>query len=863
MAFKSIQPPSSAPDSPERLFLDLPRRKIPSVLPHQKDILSEYESRAVNVPDVALELPTGSGKTLVGLLLAEWRRRKFQEKVVYLCPTKQLVNQVVELASDKYGISICGFTGKKTDYKPIDKTKYMSAECVAVTTYSSLFNTNPFFDEADVLILDDAHAAESYIAKMWSILVERENDKHASLHAALSTVLRGVMEPANYVRLQGKVESPNDRDWVDKLPTPVFMGIRDQVIEILDEYSSGISEFSFTWPLIRDHLAACHLYVSAQGILIRPLLPPTSTHGSFISPKQRIYMSATLGSGGDLERLTGRYPILRLSVDGGWDSQGVGRRFFIFPDLSLNQEESEGLKRELMKNAGRSLVLVPSDKAGDVVAADVTANIGFPVFRARDIESAKKPFVSSANAVAVVANRYDGIDFPGEECRALFVEGLPRAVNMQERFLMSRMGALALLNERVRTRVLQAIGRCTRSLEDYSSVIVSGGDLSKYLSDTRKLKYLHPELQAELQFGIDQSKDTNLADILDNFKIFLENGKEWEIVNQQIVSARKGLSRESFPGMSDLEKAVPNEIAYQKSMWQGDYESALGSAEAVLGTLCDDELRGYRALWHYLAGAAAMLASGISEDSFEQKGRDHFGRAKKATTGIAWLVGLSRFSGSTGRVSPTDMDDLIMRQVEGIEEVLIRLGTVNDRKFAEREKKILDGLLGTRSSAFEDSQKLLGEILGFDAGKEESEGSPDPWWVLGDTCLVFEDHSDAYPSSSLDIKKARQVSSHPEWIRDKGIVGADAEIIPVLVTPVKRANAGALPHLKDVSLWPMEEFRDWSKDALACIREMRVSLAEPGDIAWRNKAADMLRTRHLDAPGLFGHLRVMSASNLQ
>jgi superfamily II DNA or RNA helicase len=59
-----------------------------------------YAAHGLNEPDVALHLPTGSGKTLVGLLIAEWLRRKNHERVVYLCPTRQLVNQVAEQATD-------------------------------------------------------------------------------------------------------------------------------------------------------------------------------------------------------------------------------------------------------------------------------------------------------------------------------------------------------------------------------------------------------------------------------------------------------------------------------------------------------------------------------------------------------------------------------------------------------------------------------------------------------------------------------------------------------------------------------------------------------------------------------------------
>ena len=166
------------------------------------------------------------------------------------------------------------------------------------------------------------------------------------------------------------------------------------------------------------------------------------------------------------------------------------------------------------------------------IAKDVKGNLGFTTFSGDDIEESKNPFTSTPEAVAVIASRYDGIDFPGDECRLLFIEGLPKATNLQENFLMARMGANVLFNERIQTRVLQAIGRCTRSLEDYSAVVVSGDELPDYLADIRRRKFLHPELQAEITFGVEQSKGISMKDFIENFETFLENGEDWEEVNQ-------------------------------------------------------------------------------------------------------------------------------------------------------------------------------------------------------------------------------------------------------------------------------------------------------------------------------------------
>lgn len=148
-------------------------------------------------------------------------------------------------------------------------------------------------------------------------------------------------------------------------------------------------------------------------------------------------MSATLGAGGDLERLTGRPKITRLPIPEGWDRQGIGRRFFIFPEKSLNEAESLNLRRSLMKAAGRSLVLTPSNEIAEEIRNDVELSLHYPVFSAADLEASKADFTNTEPAVAVVANRYDGIDLPDDDCRLLFVEGLPRAANLQERFLMN------------------------------------------------------------------------------------------------------------------------------------------------------------------------------------------------------------------------------------------------------------------------------------------------------------------------------------------------------------------------------------------------------------------------------------------
>lgn len=855
MAFRSAGPSLSVPDSPEKLLLELPRRKIPSVLLHQGETMRSYAKAFLAAKDVAIQLPTGSGKTLVALLIAEWRRRRQAERIVYLCPTRQLVNQVVHQANEIYGLDVQGFTGPKADYSATAKASYQTATRVAVTTYSSLFNVNPFFSDPDVIVVDDAHAAETYLAAMWTLSIFR--DEFPALHNAMLNVLRPLITEEVYSRAVGSVAAIDGKNWVDKIPTPAFVEVADKIAAVLDVHTPD-SALRFAWQLLREHLAACHLYVTEREIYLRPLIPPSWSHEPFAGAKQRIFMSATLGAGGDLERLTGTKSIARLPVPEGWDRQGIGRRFFIVPELSLEPADVPSFNHALVKESGRAVYLVPSDTAQKRVETDLRDGLRVRTFSASDIEETKQPFVQSASAVAVIANRYDGIDFPGNECRLLLVEGLPRAANPQERFLMTRMAAGTLLNERVQTRFLQAIGRCTRSAEDYSAVVLMGGELTDFVSDTRRRQFLHPELQAELAFGIEQSTATTRHDMLDNLKIFLENGKAWEDANRQILKLRDDAVQEPLPSIAQLENGVKDELNYQAAMWQNDFVSALASAETVLSYYTDSGLRGYRALWHYLAGSAAALAARSGHAGMSARSSDHFGKAKTATTQLPWLVKLA-LPQSLGQDSKPSARQLIAEQVERLESHLLQIGLMNERKYAAVEKNVLGGLADP--PRFEQAHMELGRLLGFDVGKVETDASPDPWWMSSGICFVFEDHVDS-TNGAVDATKARQAASHPAWIRANVPIASKGIIASVLVTPATRAHRGAVPSLADVLLWPVDEFRTWAQDAVSTIRELRNLCPSEADLEWRARAIELLESRGLDAHSLYAKLVQRKAASL-
>lgn len=844
MPFKIPKTAEFSTESPEALFRDLRTRKVAGLLAHQADILRDYSDQAVDKPDVAFELPTGSGKTLVGLLLAEWRRRRFGERCVYLCPTNQLVNQVAEQAVNQYGIAATAFTGRKTDYPPQAQSHYLNGETVAITSYKALFNSHPYFEDPGTIILDDVHSAENNIASYWSLRIQRH--EHPALYTALLSILKNVLAPTDYQTL-ADTKSGN-WDIIEKIPTPELVPLIPELVTVLNAHAHD-TDLMFPWQALRGQFEACHLYIRVNEILLRPLIPPTNTHTPFRDAKQRIYMSATLGEGGDLERLTGRKSITRLKVPTGWDKQGLGRRLFFFPGHTLGTQERTTLILDMIRTAGRALILVPDRKAGEKIGELVRTETGFDVFDAYDIESSKKPFVEAEQAVAVIANRYDGIDLVGDECRLLIVIGLSRATNLQEQFIISKMGAGALLSDRIMTRTVQAFGRCTRSATDYAAVVVIGEELDRFLLNKQQRSFLHPELQSELEFGIEQAKNaTTPQGFLEYLHSFLAQDSSWQDAENYIVTQRDTLQRESPPGTQCLRNSVNDELYYQYAMWNGDYVEGLNACRRVLAQLTDEKLRGYRALWNYLAGSAAWLShrDSMTKDGLSYK--EYFSNAQKASGAtIRWLARLSRTIDPSVIAAPTELNTRALALIERLEMVLAKYGTRHDRLYAQEEKYILENLKTGDSSKFEDAHKRLGMLLGFEAGNQETTGAPDPWWIVDENlCFIFEDHSDGDPNSSLNTNKARQVATHPNWVRSNLSLSKDARIVPVLVTPVKFADADAVPHLEQVYVWDIEAFCLWASKALSVVRSLRSIFPGSGDLDWRAKAVDEYRHNEIE-----------------
>jgi superfamily II DNA or RNA helicase len=147
----------------------------------QGTALASYAAGHTAIGDLAIELPTGAGKSLIALLICEaWRREG--STVAVLTGNKALARQM-ESEGQRLGVPVVRFEGDGGSIPLSSRRQYRRAEAIAVMNYWVMFNQNPVVDSADLLIIDDAHLAEGPLDSLFSLEIDRYD--HPALFGSL------------------------------------------------------------------------------------------------------------------------------------------------------------------------------------------------------------------------------------------------------------------------------------------------------------------------------------------------------------------------------------------------------------------------------------------------------------------------------------------------------------------------------------------------------------------------------------------------------------------------------------------------------------------------------------------------------
>ncbi len=205
-------------------------------------------------------------------------------------------------------------------------------------------------------------------------------------HRALAALLAPVVDARTASIMAEDDPGFFERTAVELVPLPRWWPLADAVREVLEEAVDGTDEW-FAWEdHVRDGLGACCPLVSWRQIVVRPLVPATARQSQFADAFQRIYMSATLGAGGELERIFGVRD--RAYARTGGVGTALDRPAPVPSPRRFAAAQCDGeTVSDAVVAAGRALVLAPTHEA---VAArrQVLEQAGVPTLSASDVEKA-------------------------------------------------------------------------------------------------------------------------------------------------------------------------------------------------------------------------------------------------------------------------------------------------------------------------------------------------------------------------------------------------------------------------------------------------------------------------------------------
>ncbi|UWD79347.1 DEAD/DEAH box helicase [Curtobacterium flaccumfaciens] len=782
MAFKKQTDPDVRADTPEKLFPLLPRtgNNSTSLWSQQTDLLREYAVKRSTARDLAIELPTGTGKTLAGLLIADWRRRERKGRAVFACPTIQLVRQVVA-AAQKEGIRVVDLSGSAIYWDASAKADYERGRATAVVTYSSIFNSSPKLIAADVIVFDDAHAAEQYVSKAYTVEVRRA--AHSDIFSHVLEAVKPMLSGERYSQLISNDPGAGTRELVDGL----FLAQRDDLLAPLAQALGRFGDLPddklaksqrFVFGAIKEHLSACTLYLSWSRIELRPATPPTFENTLFTLAHQRVYLSATLGVAGELERAFGRPSIKRLALPLEAPTPKSGRKFLVFPHLVSGIDPVE-LTRELIQTTGKSIVIAPSEAVARKAEIDLVPS-GWQVMRKDDVEESMDDFADADRAVAVLANRYDGIDLPGEACRCVTLAGYPGITNLQEQFYSARARSSSVSDERVRSRVVQGLGRCTRHPRDWALVVVADAETTTYLSRAEVRRTLSAHLQSEVLFGLDQS-ETSVSNVRENVRAFLKQGREWrESAEPELTKISQQVEYESAPAARGLANAAKYEVEALERMWHADWRGASTLTHQAASELSSyPEARGYRATLLFRAAVLMDRASRAEQDPALGKTADSLAeQAVKASAPATWMNSFLPFEGHARPSASGPLRSAARRLSKRIANVgnASRLELLFSNMFA--------GLAAVDHKAYEPALKALGEFVGADAFKPSGDARTDSAWCWdNELWITLEAKSEHKAEGLIGADDVRQINGHLKLVAEDRKVDVPALSAAVMVSP--------------------------------------------------------------------------------
>ncbi len=813
----------------------------------QKEALRLYADGAHKDTDLAIELPTGAGKTLIALLVLEYWRG-LGKRVAILTGNKVLARQLEGEAHD-LGTPTVRFEGRAVQFVPRDLRAYSRCQAIGVMNYWVYINQNPAVEPADYLVLDDAQLAEGALLSLYSARIGRR--EHGELFAE---AMKLIAQYSDSQVADDMVKGIEAGPWgpTDLVPFSAQFEMWEEFEALLSMKIAEAPEdldwkdLSFRWTRIRPKGRQSLLLISADEIVLRPYIFPMQDFGPLATLSQRIYMSATLHDPEDLRRRLGTPTIRKLDIPAEVSKEEDGRRLFVFNQTasptSKAKPSDEVLApvRELLKLLGKSVWLCSSGQEAahwqDWIKKQLGAKTSTWLLTSTGDEL--DTFSSANEGHLFIGGRFEGMDFPDDICRLAVLPSLPIATGALERFTTEQLKDASFQRTRMLERIKQAIGRCTRGKNDYAIY---------YFLDTRFLAEMESKTfgallsdttRRQVEIGLELTQD-GMGAVVPFATKFL-NGNFADFDAREKKARPPALSARSAPAMS---ASVTSEVNGWRSLFERrDFASAAEQFEKAQTALKDAE-REHRAFWIYQQAFAEHLRYRLDEEK-EALGRciNLLRRTLEEGGSASWFNRLRRAYNKLGGAAiavPSEHEAILDRWDEFVETYPYFKGRF--LKWQARLKEFLDG---THSQVCE-ALEIVGGLLGFTATRPPGDGAPDGLWLARDHAVTLEAKIEV-DRDLIVLADVNQADGHRRTALGKLGVD-DSQLASVIVTGLERIDKAAKDAIGTIRILPLEMVADLQARLEVVMRNYWKGWSR--DDAGKRKALRAAASKAMPAPG--------------
>jgi hypothetical protein len=698
--------------------------------PQQEALSKWHECRSDS--DVLFSLNTGGGKTLVGLLAAQSLVNETRGKVLYVCPTNQLVQQTAAMAAD-CGIRVATYAKQKW----CDKAMFDSCQSCGVTNYHAVFHGFSKFASMGIrgIIFDDAHVAPSIVRECFSLTISTKHSAWGKLMALFRDYFGSSSFAARFNRFaapSGKFESG-----VLFVPGWFIFKRRSDIIEALEQggvaedQAPQVGETKYAYAHLRDHIAQCAFFISQSKIEITPSALPTHKLPYFRQGVRRIFMTATLPSRYESIRTFG---LDKAKVIAPAGKAGAAQRLFIF----AHGQEGEDAYKETRRLASsrKAVIITPSESAAgkwNDYAKLYDSNVGHDAILAFKNETEPKKIILAA--------LYDGIDLPGKSCNVLILDGLPRGASLHDQFLEGSLDICSFRAANIAGRTTQSIGRIFRSNTDHGVVILADKAQQSWLISPENLAFIPALLQQQIRLGfalkaLVENGKLNYPELVD---AVIGGSNDWDKFYTREITKLEAEHKPVERQWGD--QAGRAECDAFREMWEGRFEAATRILTDLV-TKVEQHDPAHAAWYLHWIGVALL----------------HAGQADNANA-FFWQASNKKLS--LGR-PPVTFEEELAKKVTSAGPQALRVSNLLDGDYSGSVTSALNGLKGgggQNADTHEESLKLLGERLGFLGSRPDSESGkgPDVVWELPEAKIVVAIEAKTQKESPKVYKKNKHI----------------------------------------------------------------------------------------------------------